>query len=175
MERVPRHDEQLGDGSDVISNKIFTADVRQRIDLWSAKLLSLPQYRPPRGRFPGGVLRLGQAGTFLLFKSGKVVVNGLRTEPDELEFHLRTDLLLDNVKLSHCSGYLTVGRHLRLSELQRQIAGSIYEPDLHPALTFKIDNVSVMIHHTGKVLFCGCRTVAHAYNVKRNIMKLISM
>ena len=171
MERVPGNDELLGDGSDVISNKIYTANVRTKFDLCSESLVKLPQYRPPKGGFPGAVLRLA-CGTCLLFKSGKVVINGVKTEPDELEFEMVTDIRLYDVKLSHCSGYMKVGK-LNLANLK--IDGSIFEPELHPGLMFKIGKVSVIVHHTGVIMFCGCRSVEHAYNVKCSILKLINM
>ena len=171
MERVPGHDELLGDGSDLISNKIYTANVRTKLDLYSETLVKLPQYRPPKGGFPGAVLRLA-CGTCLLFKSGKVVINGVKTEPDELEFEMVTDIRLYDVKLSHCSGYMKVGK-LNLANLN--INGSIFEPEVHPGLMFKIDRVSVIVYHTGTIIFCGCRSVKHAYHVKCAITKLINM
>ena len=128
MERVPGVDELVGDRSNLISNKTYTANVRTKLDLYSESLMRLPQYRPPKGGFPGAVLKLA-CGTCLLFKSGKVVINGVKSEPDELEFEMVTYIRLYDVKLSHCSGYMKVGK-LNLANLK--IAGSIFEPELHP-------------------------------------------
>jgi len=149
----------------------YTAEVEEPISLHSKQLMKLKNYKPP-SKFTGGVLKL-PGGTYLLFDSGKVVINGVKTEPDLLEFTLETDLLLDSVQMSHCSGHIKFGR-LDLEYLSKQIQDSNYEPDLHPGLTFHIKNVSVIVQHTGAVFFCGCRSVNEALEIRQQITKMIT-
>jgi TATA-box binding protein (TBP) (component of TFIID and TFIIIB) len=154
----------------MISNKVFTANVGRTIDLHHPDLTKLDNYKAPV-RFPGGRLKMA-GSTCLLFKSGKVVINGVKTEPDELEFAVTTGLYLQELKLSHCSGYMKIGK-VKLDQLTAKIKGSIYEPELHPGLHFKIDNVSVIIYATGTVMFCGCRDDQHVYKIKCEILNRV--
>ena len=171
----------------MISNRVYTATVGKDIDLLHPDLLKLPNYKPPfhpdllkmtdytppkkMGRFPGASLKLTGA-TFLLFKNGKVVINGTKTQPDELEFALETGLNLTNIKLSHCSGYMKVGE-LNLPQLKLKIKNSIYEPELHPGLHFKLDRVSVIAYTTGTIMICGIRNDEHLYDIKCEVLNLI--
>ena len=155
----------------MISNKVFTANARCRLDLWSDALLTVPQYRQPRGRFPGAVLKL-ESATFLIFASGKIVVTGLKTEPDELEFEMITDIRLFDIQLSHCSGYMHVGP-VCIATLRDQTKGE-WEPELHPGLLFKLGNVSVSVYSSGTVMYCGCRSLEHAAAVECKVHELIN-
>jgi TATA-box binding protein (TBP) (component of TFIID and TFIIIB) len=155
----------------MISNKIYTARVGHRIDLWDLDWLLLPQYRCPGERFPGACVKL-KGGTYIIFNNGKVVINGVRDEPDVEEFEHLLNLKLYNVSMSHCSGYMRVGR-LNLS-LLRSEAGGQYEPELHPGLLLKLGTVSVILYHTGTVMYCGCRTVEQAEAVEGEITELIN-
>jgi len=161
----------MGHQSGIISNKVFTANVGQTIDLHHPDLVKIETYTPPRGQFPGGRLKLSDS-MCLLFKTGKVVINGLTTEPDELQFALSTGLYLRDVKLSHCSAYMKVGK-VNLEQLRNKMKGSTYEPELHPGLFYKMDNVSVIIYTTGTVMLCGLRDDEHLKNVESELMKMI--
>jgi len=250
MEGVSGVHELMGDGSDIITNKVFTAEIEGDVDLCSAKLLQLRQYKPP-GSFRGGVLHLFNetyllfhpkniviiesdteprvesflkatdialtnlkchdgyytaeaentidlfskklralegykppskfagavlklpGGTFLMFSSGKVIINGVKTEPDLLEFTLETNISLKNATMSHCSGSLKVDPQ-NLYELAKRISDSLYEPELHPGLFFHVENCSVIVQHTGAIIFCGCRSANQAIEVKQKILKLIN-
>jgi len=149
----------------------FVAQASEAINLRSKTLLKINNYKPP-SNFTGGVLKL-PGGTYLLFESGKVVINGVKTEPDLLEFTLETDLHLENVQMSHCSGHIKFG-NLNLQGLSSVIENSVYEPELHPGLMFHLDNVSVVVQHTGAVFFCGCRSVDEAVEIKLRITKVIN-
>jgi len=152
------------------SRGYYTAETESPIDFFSRKLRSNASYKPP-SKFSGAILKL-PGGTFLLFSSGKVVIQGVKTEPDLLEFSLATDIFLTNSTLSHCSGCLKVGT-LNLQDVSQRI-GALYEPELHPGIIFHIDNVSIIVQHTGVIFFCGCRTVSQATEVKQEIIKLIN-
>ena len=149
----------------------YEADAVSKMDLFSKVLLKSPHYTRP-SNFTGGILKL-PGGTYLLFESGKVVINGVKTLPDLPEFSLMTDILLTDLQLSHCSGSLNVGPQ-DLEELSHRIEHSTYEPELYPGLTFKIDNVSVIVQRKGTVMFCGCRNEDDAKRIGTEIMKLIN-
>ena len=171
MERISRFYELMGDRRAIITNKVYTAET-QKLNLKSEKLLSISGYKPPQ-RFSGGVLRLPGA-TYLLFESGKVVINGVKTQPNVRAFTKVTNLPLINVKLSHCSASFNVGKS-DLKFLREKIPKSMYEPELHHGLMFKIENVSVILQHTGVVLLCGLKNEEHMTEVESKIWEMINI
>ena len=102
----------------------------------------------------------------------KLEIDGVKTEPNTRAFTEMTDLLLSEIKLSHCSGSFKIGK-VDLNYLREKIPHSIYEPELHPGLMFKIDNVSIIIQHTGVVLMCGLKHELHMTDVVSKVWKLI--
>lgn len=147
-----------------ISNIVYTANVGQHLNLWSPEYLSILMYQPPRRKFPGACLRL-KSGTFLLFRSGNVVINGVTSMPDLNEVNALLGVELKNLKLSHMSGFLKMPQ-LDLLQSQCLFPGAIFEPDIHPGLIFKINRISVIAYHTGSVLYCGCRSYEQSENIE---------
>lgn len=150
-----------------ISNIVFTGHARKELDLWNSEWLAIITYQPPRRRFPGACLRLG-SGTFLLFKSGNVVINGVTSLPDLNELRSLLGINLFDVRLSHISGYLKLDR-IDLQESKKNFEHSTLEPEIHPGLIFKINKVSVIVYHTGTVIYCGCRSAEHADYIEQLI------
>jgi TATA-box binding protein (TBP) (component of TFIID and TFIIIB) len=150
---------------------VFTAQVQGELNLWDPGWLRLYMYQPPRQRFPGGFLRLG-TGTFLLFTSGKVVINGVRGLPDLSECEDLLKIKMTDLKLSHMSAYLKVVP-IDLSILRHRIEAAVYEPEIHPGLIFKINRVSVIAYHTGTILVCGCRSVEHCEEIEMIVKCLL--
>jgi TATA-box binding protein (TBP) (component of TFIID and TFIIIB) len=155
----------------MISNKIYTANIGHKVDVWNLDWLLLPQYNCPGERFSGARLKL-DGGTFIIFKNGKVVINGVRDEPDVQEFEQLLNVKLHNIKMSHCSGYMRVGV-VNLAELHRYIGGR-YEPELHPGLITKVGRVSAIVYHTGMIMYCGCRSLAQATAIEGDLSELIN-
>lgn len=150
-----------------ISNMVYIARAGQSLDLWKSEWLEIMTYQPPRRQFPGACLRLG-SGTFLLFESGKVVINGVKTTPvlDEVN-HLLGVKLID-LQLSHISGYMTL-QPIDLLAMAKAYTFATYEPEIHPGLIFKINNVSVIVYHTGSVIYCGCRSLGHTADIEAQV------
>jgi len=152
-------------------NNYWEAESHSKINLYDKKLLDHPEYVRP-SQFTGGILKL-PGGTFLLFQSGKVVINGIKDEPDLLEFALKTDIYLSDVTLSHCSAFTKV-EPLNLQELQRRVPNSIFEPDLHPGLVFRINQASVIVQRKGTVLICGCPSEEEVKSIVKRVVNLIN-
>jgi len=170
LERVPRLYELMGYGYFLVTNKTYVAKTAERIDLWCDILTRLPQYTPP-SRFSGGILKLKDA-TYLIFKSGKVIINGLR--PRRKEFSLLTQMTLRRPKLSHCSGKMRFDKAINLEKLCKQLNGAKYDPGLRPGLSYKMKNISLIIHSTGKCIFRGCKTIIEAGKLVKKVQKVIN-
>lgn len=154
-----------------ISNMIFVAESGQNIDLYHPDYMEIMMYQPPRTRFPGGCVRLA-SGTFLIFASGKVVINGVKNFPDVTEFENLTKIKLSEPKLSHVSGYMKV-QPMSLPNIIANVRGAVYEPEIHPGLFFKINNISIIVYHTGSIIYCGCRTLEESLLIEESIKNIL--
>lgn len=157
-----------------VTNRVYTASAATGIDVFSRSLLNLKNYKPPRVRFPGGCLRTPK-GTCLIFKSGKVVINGVKTENDMLETvkYVQQKLNMDlcDLKLVNANGYVRFGKNINLIALYKQ-TGGIYEPELHPGLFLRFENVSCIVYVTGAI-FTGCKSDAAYDQICSKLTQLI--
>jgi len=160
----------MGDGPLIITNKTYVAKAKGPIDLECRVLTSLPQYRPPT-RFSGGVLKLENA-TYLLFKSGKVVINGLG--PQTNKFINLTKIEIERPKLLHCGAAMSLMRSLDVKKLIKVTESTQYEFENHPGIVFKLGHVSVTAHESGAIFICGCKGAVDATRVARKVVKLIN-
>lgn len=142
-----------------VTNRVYTALAACKIDVFSKTLTCLNNYKPPKVRFPGGCLRAPN-GTCLLFKSGKIVVNGVKTESDLAETVKYAQKVLNtevtDIKLCNVNGYVRFSKKVNLIALQKQ-TGGLYEPELHPGLFLRFEKVSCIVYMTGAI-FTGCRS-----------------
>lgn len=155
-----------------ISNIVLTTKTAHSLDLFQPRWLQLLTYQPPRRRFPGGTLRI-KDGTFLLFTSGNVVINGCIGLPNLETCEQLLGIKLEEPRIRNVCGYLKLGA-IKLSEMVLLIPGSEYEPELHPGLMFKQGTVSVIAYHTGTVMYCGCKSITHCMEVEESLTKIIN-
>lgn len=157
-----------------ITNQVYTASAQSPIDLFTKSLIALSAYKPPRGRFPGGCLRT-PTGTCLLFRSGKLVFNGIKSEgnlqatvkycSDVLEQHI------SSIQLQNLTGYAKFDRKINPAKLRAKVK-CFFEPELHPGLFLKFGRVSCIVYTTGAI-FTGCRSHSMFEEVCQTIEKLI--
>lgn len=164
----------LGGGhhSDImpVTNMVFTVEALSPIDLYNPRWLALTEYTPPGRRFPGACLRLRE--TYLIFSSGKIVINKCKSTPDVGKAEYLLNISLTKPKLSHMSGSMKVGK-VNLPVLYELVDGAEYEPEIHSGLLFKIGKVSVIVYHTGTVMYCGMRSCEHLERIEEEIVELI--
>lgn len=153
-----------------LTNAVYTGVIKGTVNLYNSRWLSLPQYTPPLNRFPGATVRL--QSTYLVFTSGKVVINKCKAPPMIQECEALLGVAIENVKLSHMSGSMKV-RDVKLNLLLDLVDGGEYEPEIHPGLLYKIDKVSVIVYHTGTIMYCGMRSFEQLMDVENEISMLI--
>lgn len=151
---------------------IFTATCGKKLDIHRDDWMRLPNYTPPHSRFPGGTLRMEHM-TVLIFRSGKIVITKVKSLPNIAEVSSELGVSFFDLKFSHCAGYLRVGA-VDLCMLKHRIPESSLEPEIHPGLIFKVENVSVILYHTGTVMYCGCKSLEQAKYVETKIISLIN-
>jgi transcription initiation factor TFIID TATA-box-binding protein len=168
-----------------IENVVASGALKQRIDL-NAVVQAFPEaeYRPKR--FPGVILRLKRPSTtFLIFRNGKLVCVGARSEK-ETEIALRKlarklekagipivgkpEIQTKNVVASASLGGSV--DLLKLYESATEMRGRVmYEPEQFPGLVYRMDSPKAvfLIYSNGKVVCVGARKEK---DVKNAVIKL---
>ena len=138
-----------------VTNQVYTASAYPNPPLYE---LYGPNYTPP-GSFRAGILRTSK-GTLLLFGNGKVVINKCKSIDDASDTAWEcleaTGLLITDIKLVNICGCVKLGKRVKLETLH--VTGGYYEPELHHGYLFYVGKVSVIVYHTGTVMFCGCKS-----------------
>lgn len=155
-----------------ISNMVFTTRTSHSLDLLQPAWLDILTYQPPRRRFPGGTLRT-KDGTFLLFTSGNVVINGCTETPNLEHCETLLNIKLEVPKVRNVCGFLKLGK-IDLAKIKGTLSGAEWEPELHSGLIFKLENVSVIVYHTGTVMYCGCKSISHCNDVENRLLTIIN-
>lgn len=141
-----------------VTNRVYVGTVNQSIPL---DQLSHPYYKEPSKKFPAGVFKTNY-GTALLYKTGKMVINGCSSARRLRKMIKITSKLIrakiNEIKLVNVVGCAWTNRHLNIYRLYSLIPKALYEPELHPGLIFYIENVSVIAYHTGVMMFAGCKS-----------------
>ena len=126
-------------------------------------------------RFPGLIWQHRTiGGNCLVFANGVVNCNGkaasfqegrqrLRRYARQLQ-NLGCSVRLRDVKIITASASHTLSLGLDLNTLAKE-RSLLYEPELFPALNFKMEGVNFCCFHTGKVVITGIKTIAQIENV----------
>ena len=159
-----------------ITNKVYTADHHQMVDLRGQNLMSLPNYKAPGKQFPGGCLRF-DCGTCLVFRSGKLVLNGIKNDKS------LTRICEKCIKIfgSHASAPKLVNicatckfeRTINLEKFSK-IVQCEYYPELHPGVMKYFDNTSVIIY-CNCCIITGCRTYDQYETVLKEINNAVTL
>jgi transcription initiation factor TFIID TATA-box-binding protein len=125
-------------------------------------------------KFPGLVYRTrGPKSAFLIFRSGKVVCTGSKTEEgvrvvmDKLSSDLRS-IGIEVVehpefKVQNIVASANIGRELNLGAIVvgLELEGMEYEPEVFPGLVYRIDEPksAILIFSSGRLVITGGKTV----------------
>lgn len=132
-------------------------------------------------QFPGAIYHMPQGHTFLLFKNGKAVLAGCRSEPqlykaaEDLRKELRkvdVEIIHQEIEIQNLVFSLELGVWIDLEHFVEQVLDSDYSPELFPGLTYKIRDPSAtfLIFSSGKCVLAGLKNIR---DLQRAIEKLV--
>jgi len=147
----------------------------------SAKLETLPnldiiykefgvicKYNPTN--FPGLSMRIKKPKcTVLIFKSGKIVLTGLKHQFEAKTAIRLLSLILGDIKdLTFCNfvGSFDQGYRLYLPKIYNsQKDKSVYETEIFPALQIQMKECTALVYTSGKFILTGCKSKLSLYKM----------
>ncbi len=150
----------------MITNIVCVANCDCSIDLSHfASLCTSVKY--DAGKFNGAVWKDPElGGCCLVFRTGKIVVNGKAADESiaidrvrkyaKLLRHYGWRVSLKEIKIVTMSAYYRVDGNLSMETLCRHMCAK-YEPELFPAAMFKRDGVHFTCFPNGKILITGIK------------------
>lgn len=105
-----------------------------------------------------------EAGTIVIFRSGKCRIMGCNSFPVNLPFKIKVR------RLQSATLVINYGTRLKLSELHNRLTSrhSLYEPELFPALRLMDFNpLCVNVFSSGKIVILGLRKLNYKHLIKR--------
>ncbi|KAK6640302.1 hypothetical protein RUM44_011988 [Polyplax serrata] len=169
-----------------LQNVVATVNLVNELDLRKINFCTRnTEYNP--GRFKGLVMRIREPKTTaLIFRSGKIVVTGAKSEEAALLAARKYARIIQklgftikfcNFKVQNIVGTCDVRFPIKLESLN-QIHGqfSSYEPELFPALIYRMvkPRVVLLIFVNGKIVLTGARTqqdIQEALDIMMPILK----
>ena len=165
-----------------IRNIIATTDLQCQINLRDIAL-KVPDAKYNPDRFPALTLRIKEPkATAQVFKTGKIVCLGTKSLADleraGSEFARYLTLLgcnatFTNFVIKNMVASCDVGFKIQLEQFADN-HGGIYAPELFPALDYKLNHVTFLIFHSGKVIITGTKSqqeVDKAFNIVYPILQ----
>ncbi len=149
-----------------LRNIIGTTDMGCKLNLKSLSLqIPAAKYNPDR--FSGLTLRItSPKATAHFFSTGKLVCLGTASLEQLQEagksFSRILILLGYNAKFTEFAvknmvGSCDAGFRINLEELVDNYGG-IFEPEMFPALQYSMDNITLLIFHSGKIIATGAKS-----------------
>jgi transcription initiation factor TFIID TATA-box-binding protein len=160
-----------------VCNIISSLNLNQSVDLnaFAKRYERISKYRI--GKFPGLSLRFeSPKATILLFKNGKAVCTGTKTEKCARETFKKMIKMMKlvendnlfNFKIHNFVASCNFGFNVDLYKVYNACKSQCsYEPEIFPALYYKCKNprVTVILFHTGKFIITGCKFKHLIYRV----------
>lgn len=153
-----------------ISNIIATATVATAPDLdyIMTNFSEICKYNPIK--FPGLSMKIiDPKCTVLMFKSGKIVLTGLKEQKQANNvIRLLTSILgsIDNLTFNNFVGTFDQGHKLNLVTLYREYApNAVYEMELFPALQLRLEKCTALVFTSGKCILTGCSDKMALYQI----------
>lgn len=153
-------------GTMQIQNIIATSDFGCQLNLTDIHL-KIPETKYNPNKFSGLTLQIHTPrATAQLFRTGKIVCLGTKCETDlhlagyefaKILSYLGYNAIFNGFIIKNMVASCDVGFKIRIEQLTRNVGG-IYVPELFPALDYKLNNVTVLIFHSGKVIITGAKT-----------------
>ena len=146
-----------------VRNIIATTDFGCRLKLMDINL-SIPETKYNRSKFSGLTLWIeNPKATAQIFSTGKIVCLGTKSETElhlagheiaNILIKLGYDAVFTGFTIHNMVGSCDVGFKIELET----IVGGIYTPELFPALNYKLDNVTLLVFHSGKIIATVAKT-----------------
>jgi len=170
-ERIAAYKTKLGASSPLIHNVVATANLGVSLDLKKIALTARNAEYNPR-RFAAVVMRIREPkSTALVFKSGKLVVTGTKSEKDAKHAARKFGRIIMKVgypdakfKEFHVENLVStfaVPFPIHIEQLYRDLPPerhSQYEPEVFPGLIYKAPTGTLLIFVSGKCVMIGMKT-----------------
>ena len=163
----------------VIQNIVCTFSTDCILNLKQIALCALNvEYKPQR--FGALIMRIrSPRATALMFKSGKIVVAGVKIESDAIiccKKFVKILCKLDfkakflNFKIQNIVCSFNMFNYLSLEKIHYFSPSlTCYEPELFPGLILKIKLATLLIFGSGKVVITGCNNYPEIKNICNNV------
>lgn len=160
-------------------------ELNLRKPLLQSEMLRNFQYNPRR--FNGAVFKTGK-GTCLLFRTGKTVVVGVKTEHqarrcvEKLVIRLigigHRGVKIGKVETKNIASCFDLGCTIHLQKLFHSLHAKGHMVDLtqelFPALVFRLRGSLVcLVHHTGKIILTGSRHVRELKEILNSLLYIL--
>lgn len=169
-----------------IVNVVASATLNQRINLESI-IKCFPSARFPSEQFPGIMYKLKRPKTTaLIFRSGKIICAGGKTEKEAYEAinSIVTRLIKNRIiipekleyKINNIVASANLGRTVDLGSISSW-QKAIYEPEQFPALIYPMEDLRVvfLIFSSGMVICLGAKTENRVYEAVRKLFQKLSL
>ncbi len=162
----------IGKPTYAIVNMVASANLELDLDLYSiAYKVHDVEYEPEQ--FPGAILKLKQPkSSLLLFKNGKIICTGCRSEREVQEAIDKTQKMLLNFTKSKAKrgkpaftvenivASASMNVELDLYSIAYKVQEVEYEPEQFPGAIFKLKQPksSLLLFKNGKIICTGCKS-----------------
>jgi len=162
---------KLGASSPLIHNVVATANLGVSLDLKKIALTARNAEYNPR-RFSAVIMRIREPkSTALVFRSGKLVVTGTRSEEEAKRAARKFGRVIMKVgysearfrdfKVENLVSTFTVPFPIHLENLYKNLPANMqsqYEPEVFPGLIFKAQTGTLLIFVSGRCVMIGMKT-----------------
>ena len=113
-------------------------------------------------------------GTCFCFSSGKIVSNGYKNVLEAKESLRKYSRLIQKfypslhvsvIKVATISAHTKLSKILKLHVFSSSLKGSLYEPELFPAVRYKQGKINYSFFHSGKVVITGIKSIVQINNI----------
>jgi transcription initiation factor TFIID TATA-box-binding protein len=168
-----------------IENIVATVDLGVGLDLNAiARRSPASEYNPDQ--FPGLIIRLPTKAALLLFKTGKVVIAGAKSEKElkrtvgELRKILRSAGVNDpprlEVKIQNVVASCDMHTEVDIEKAALTLDNTLYDPEQFPGLIYVVGKTTFLIFRTGRCVCAGVKSedeLRHAITNTYNALKAI--
>ena len=168
-----------------IENVVASAILGSKISLNAiAKKIPGTEYEPKQ--FPGLIFRVARPhATALIFKTGKIVCTGAKSEDDAIDAvrAVMQALQAKRIKLGaspvieikNIVSTANLQQKIRLEQAARTLSKCMYEPEQFPGLIYRMEEPKTvfLIFSTGRTVCTGARRMSDAYRAVHLLCELL--
>jgi len=168
-----------------IVNVVASADIHQKLDLYKIQeKFPYAEYNPEQ--FPGLVFRIrSPKTTTLLFRTGKMVCTGARSEDQAkkavmvvvqelrkggIKIKKNADVIIQNIVSS-----VNLGGRVNVEQTARSLPRSMYEPEQFPGVIHRMidPKVVLLIFGSGKLVCAGAKSEKDVFRSVNNLHHIL--